>query len=191
MARQQLNEDLLYTHRFTSLSSHNLLDARDAYHVHLAHKPDLIATAIGLYLIRGTDADAQDATKTREAAKKRGSLSERTLENTEIQPWSVALRAGVCEGMAERRGDEEASRTCGSAVSVFIGRTNRAGVRGESQLRAGADGRHITRETGNPGTLRGLADIRGSTGTTSHGIGRMHRHGWHGIFRADKSTRSG
>ncbi len=88
MARQQLSEDQLYTHRFSSLSSHDLLDARDAYHVHLAHKPNVIATAIGLYLIRSTDADAHDATKTREAAKKRGTLTERTLENTHVQPWS-------------------------------------------------------------------------------------------------------
>jgi hypothetical protein len=88
MARQQLSEDQLYTRRFSSLSSRDLLDARDAYHVHLAHKPNVIATAIGLYLIRNSDADFQNANKTREAAKKRGTLPERTLENAQVLPWS-------------------------------------------------------------------------------------------------------
>lgn len=39
-------------YRFSSLSLHDLLDARDAYHFHLLHKPNVIGTALGLYLIR-------------------------------------------------------------------------------------------------------------------------------------------
>ena len=37
---------------FSSLSVRDLLEARDAYHVHLAHLANVIATAIGRYRIR-------------------------------------------------------------------------------------------------------------------------------------------
>ena len=42
----------LNVHDFRSLSVKDLLDARDQFHVHLANKPNVFATAIGLYLIR-------------------------------------------------------------------------------------------------------------------------------------------
>src|SRR6185503_13562645 len=37
---------------FSSLSVKDLLDARDAYHVHLCHLDNVFATAIGRFLIR-------------------------------------------------------------------------------------------------------------------------------------------
>ena len=40
---------------FSSLSVKDLLEARDAYHVHLAHLANVIATAIGRYRIRCGD----------------------------------------------------------------------------------------------------------------------------------------
>jgi hypothetical protein len=83
-----LDQDRLYSRHFAALSTRDLLDARDAYHVHLAHKENVIATAIGLYLIRRHDPDANDAAKTHEAAQKRGQYSARTLENSVVRPWS-------------------------------------------------------------------------------------------------------
>jgi len=41
--------------KFFSLSVKDLLEARDAYHVHLAHLDNVFATAIGRYLIRTND----------------------------------------------------------------------------------------------------------------------------------------
>ena len=41
---------------FSSLSIKDLLDARDAYHVHLAHYETVIGTAIGRYLLRPKEA---------------------------------------------------------------------------------------------------------------------------------------
>ena len=42
----------LFAHDFRSLGVKDLLDARDQFHVHLAHKPNVFSTAVGLYLIR-------------------------------------------------------------------------------------------------------------------------------------------
>jgi hypothetical protein len=85
---QMLDEDSLYTRNFRALSVRDLLDARDEYHVHLAHKANVIATAIGLYLIREDDPDAKDHTKTPDAAKKRGKYTARTLTNSAVRHWS-------------------------------------------------------------------------------------------------------
>jgi hypothetical protein len=50
------NVDYLDEHRdFNMLSLRDLIDARDHYHMHLAHKKNVIATAVGRYLIRKTD----------------------------------------------------------------------------------------------------------------------------------------
>lgn len=70
--------------RFSSLSIRDLLEAREAYHVHLAHLDNVFATAIGRYLIRNSDPDASDA----EAASKGRGDPPRTLANSEAQKWS-------------------------------------------------------------------------------------------------------
>jgi len=65
---------------FSSLSIIDLLDARDAYHVHLAHYETVIGTAIGRYLLRP-----------REANDWRGKHTDdrpRTLANSVVRPWS-------------------------------------------------------------------------------------------------------
>jgi hypothetical protein len=85
---QRFSEDQLYTRSFHSLGVRDLLDARDQFHLHLVHKRNVFATAIGFYLIRNEDPDAGDHTKTASAAKKRGSFGERTLENSTVRPWS-------------------------------------------------------------------------------------------------------
>lgn len=41
------NHKQLSTSDFHSLSIRDLLDARDQFHVHLAHKPNVFSTAIG------------------------------------------------------------------------------------------------------------------------------------------------
>ena len=48
----------LFAHDFRSLGVKDLLDARDQFHVHLAHKPNVFSTAVGLYLIRTSDPDS-------------------------------------------------------------------------------------------------------------------------------------
>jgi hypothetical protein len=69
---------------FRSLSVKDLLDAREAYHMHLQHLENVIATAIGRYRIRIEDPDAQKAGDWR----KRIQSPIRTLSNTVVQPWS-------------------------------------------------------------------------------------------------------
>ncbi|MES1213827.1 MAG: hypothetical protein ABUL64_04495, partial [Singulisphaera sp.] len=68
---------------FDSLSFRDLLEARDAYHVHLMNHPHVLATAIGRYLIRSEDSwpDASGYAKTK-------SHGPRTLANSEVRPYS-------------------------------------------------------------------------------------------------------
>ena len=72
---------------FSSLSLKDLLEARDAYHVHLAHLDNVIATAVGLYRIRERDPDSKAAKGPKEW-RDRESAPERTLANTVVRPWS-------------------------------------------------------------------------------------------------------
>ncbi|HXG94006.1 MAG TPA: hypothetical protein VNN73_16800 [Blastocatellia bacterium] len=69
---------------FHSLSVKDLLEAREAYHVHLAHLENVVATAIGLYRIRETDPDAEDPKNWRD----RRCSPPRTLQNTVVRRWS-------------------------------------------------------------------------------------------------------
>ena len=49
-------DDILGVERnFASLSTRDLLEARDLYHWHLIHKANVVATAVGLYRIRKSD----------------------------------------------------------------------------------------------------------------------------------------
>ena len=74
---------------FSSLSVKDLLDARDAYHVHLCHLDNVFATAIGRFLIRDTDPDYKRYVSVRERREgKDGSARARTLENSTVRPWS-------------------------------------------------------------------------------------------------------
>jgi hypothetical protein len=74
----------LRTHDFSSLSIKDLLDAREAYHVHLAHLAEVYATAIGRYLIRDGD---RNATESKHHTKPQ-SLGARTLFNSSVKDWS-------------------------------------------------------------------------------------------------------
>ena len=46
-----------YSRSYASLAVRDLLEAREAYHVHLCHLDNVFATAIGRYLIRRDDPD--------------------------------------------------------------------------------------------------------------------------------------
>jgi hypothetical protein len=73
---------------YRSLSLRDVLDARDAYHVHLLNHPNVLATAVGRYLVRREEAD--QGTQTAESRDKAqpGSNGPRTLEGSCVQPWS-------------------------------------------------------------------------------------------------------
>lgn len=53
-------------HNFTNLSLKDLVDARDMFHVHLMNKKNVVATALGRYLIRRTDIDKNGAYRPKE-----------------------------------------------------------------------------------------------------------------------------
>ncbi|MFN8513863.1 MAG: hypothetical protein U0841_15030 [Chloroflexia bacterium] len=74
---------------FSSLSVRDLLEARDTYHLHLAHLENVVATAIGRFRIRKGDPDAKRPGATRARAGRRRTASKpRTLQETVVRPWS-------------------------------------------------------------------------------------------------------
>lgn len=83
--------DILGVERnFASLSTKDLLDARDQYHWHLIHKRNVVGTAVGLYHIRKSDPwptpdqpDVGSAKALTQAPK-----GERTFENSEVRDYS-------------------------------------------------------------------------------------------------------
>ncbi len=74
---------------FSSLSVLDLLEARNAYHVHLAHMEHVVATAIGRFWIRNSDPDARNPNETAPAVDgTRRASRARTLQNSTITRWS-------------------------------------------------------------------------------------------------------
>ncbi|CQD18505.1 hypothetical protein BN1232_04247 [Mycobacterium lentiflavum] len=72
---------------FHSLGVRDLLDARDQFHVHLAHKTNVFSTAIGRYLIRDTDRDVHEV-GTGQAHERHPKAPPRTLLNSTVTRWS-------------------------------------------------------------------------------------------------------
>jgi hypothetical protein len=76
---------------YESLSLRDLLDAREAYHWHLASKKNVVATAVGLYLIRNSepwpssDAPSESAARKRQKSPAKG---KRTLKDSSVRPYS-------------------------------------------------------------------------------------------------------
>jgi hypothetical protein len=66
---------------FAHLSLHDLVTARDLFHVHLMRHPNVVATAIGRYRIREGDSWPNDK-------KKIHGTSVRRLDNSEVRPYS-------------------------------------------------------------------------------------------------------
>jgi len=73
---------------YTSLSIEDLLDARDAYHVYLSTQEDVVATAIGRFLIHEEDWYADHPSDSPRPAKIKPITAPRTLNNTVICAWS-------------------------------------------------------------------------------------------------------
>jgi hypothetical protein len=80
--------DKLFAQDFRSLGIKDLLDARDQFHMHLAHKPNVFATAIGLYLIRTSDAGSQQNRGHSGLNSRKPSATARTLLNSTVQESS-------------------------------------------------------------------------------------------------------
>ena len=73
---------------FSSLSVRDLLDARDAYHLHLSHLSNVVATAIGRYRIHKDDWFATHPPHVPRPAKEQPVTTEKTLYNTVVRAWS-------------------------------------------------------------------------------------------------------
>jgi len=71
------SEDNIFAH----LSLHDLVTARDLFHVHLMRHPNVVATAIGRYRIRNADSWPNDK-------KKVHGTGFRRLDNSEVRPYS-------------------------------------------------------------------------------------------------------
>lgn len=73
---------------FSALSLRDLLVARDQFHLHLIHKPNVIGTAVGRYRIRKADRwpdrDHPESTNSAPQAPRPA----RTLQNSEVRPYS-------------------------------------------------------------------------------------------------------
>lgn len=73
---------------YSSLSVTDLLEARDSYHVHLAHLANVIATAIGRYRIRCGDWFEKHPPNVKQPEDFKPPTFPRTLENSRVLPWS-------------------------------------------------------------------------------------------------------
>jgi hypothetical protein len=76
----------LFANDFRSLGIKDLLDARDQFHVHLAHKANVFSTATGLYLVRTPESGA--ASRDVVSGNRKSNASARTLLNSEVKDWS-------------------------------------------------------------------------------------------------------
>src|SRR5690349_3061570 len=71
---------------FGALSVRDLLEAREAVHVHLARKEGVVGTAVGRYLIRDNDPNSADPYAVYPGDKDQ--LGPRRLDNSLVTPWS-------------------------------------------------------------------------------------------------------
>src|SRR5262245_52365764 len=82
-----MRKDIPVRRAFASLSVKDLLDAREAYHTHLLHLDNVVATAIGRYrFVKDDPKDAQDASDAFDFDEsKRGRENTRTLANSTVR----------------------------------------------------------------------------------------------------------
>lgn len=73
---------------FSLLSLADLLAARDQFHLHLLHKPNVIGTAVGRYRIRKEEPWLSRDDPQGNTAQSRRVRSARTLENSEVRSYS-------------------------------------------------------------------------------------------------------
>jgi hypothetical protein len=74
--------------RFPALSLADLLEAREAYHVHLLNQRHVVATAVGRYLARIDERSREPQTLKARLELTPGDRGPRTLENSEVHDWS-------------------------------------------------------------------------------------------------------
>ena len=107
---------------YASLSMHDLLDAREAYHVYLSTLENVVATAIGRYLIHKDDWYAKNPPDKPRPPDYPKAKMPRTLENSVVRPWSWPCVLVFVRGKIEGRHGRER----GAAFPVFAGRSRRA-----------------------------------------------------------------
>ena len=73
---------------YSSVSIRDLLDAREATHVFFSTLPNVVATAIGRYLIRQNDWYARNPPSRPRPRNVRKPTNPRTLDNSIVRPWS-------------------------------------------------------------------------------------------------------
>ncbi len=74
---------------FAALSITDLIEARDQYHVFLTNKPNVVATAIGLYRIRIDEKwPTKEEPSLKRAEKPSVDKAARTFSNSEVRPYS-------------------------------------------------------------------------------------------------------
>jgi hypothetical protein len=73
---------------YASLSVRDLLDARDAYHVHLSMLENVVSTAVGRYLIHRDDWYAKNSPEKPRPPDVKRITEARTLDNSVVRPWS-------------------------------------------------------------------------------------------------------
>lgn len=76
------------TRAFSTLSIRDLLDAREAYHRQFSAMRNVIATAIGRYLIVDGDACIAKPPEPKEESEPASDAPARTFANSAIKPWS-------------------------------------------------------------------------------------------------------
>src|SRR3954462_268446 len=81
--------DVLGTDRsFASLSTADLLGARDLYHWHLLNKKNVVGTAVGLYLVRTSDPWPGHDRPRAKATSHVTVRPPRTFDNSEVRDYS-------------------------------------------------------------------------------------------------------
>lgn len=73
---------------YSSLSVRDLVEARDAYHLHLSHLSNVTATAVGRYRIHEDDWYATHSPAEKRPAEFASITAPKTLYNTVVTPWS-------------------------------------------------------------------------------------------------------
>lgn len=73
---------------YSSLSVRDLIEARDAYHLHLSHLANVTATAIGRYRIHEKDWYADHSPAEERPKGLKPVTEQKTLYNTVVRPWS-------------------------------------------------------------------------------------------------------
>ena len=73
---------------FALLSLRDLLAAREHFHLHLMHKQNVVATAVGRYRIRKGDPRPDNNNSSGNAARSVGPRTVRTLTNSEVRSYS-------------------------------------------------------------------------------------------------------